>query len=125
MNVHALLEHIEAECNNKLLCAGDLAENIIELIRASKGTVTAIRFENGCLEWPGGGMNLSMLRGLLSRAGLEIVVAPGHCASCSDLRARLRNIYHLTLNFRDAPAALVAVREASGPGAPAPPENIR
>jgi hypothetical protein len=115
-----LLARIEAECENKLLCAGDLAENILEIIRASprdgaaqacasctdlRGrlvniyhlTLTygddaptalrtiraasspgapapAVRFERGCLHWPGGGMNLSMLRALLARAGLEIVM---------------------------------------------------
>jgi hypothetical protein len=44
------------------------------------------------------------------------------CADCKDLRARLVNIYHLTLNYGEAPAAvLLAIRAASGPGAPAPP----
>lgn len=42
------------------------------------------------------------------------------CASCIDLRGRLRNCYHLTITYADPVAALGAVREASGPGAPAP-----
>jgi hypothetical protein len=128
---HALLERIEEQCNDKLLCAGDLAENILGLIRATRALVpsafdpTAVRFEDGLLQWPGGGMNLSLLRLLLARAGLEIVVAGGACASCSDLRGRLRNIYHLTLNYRDVSAAIVAVREASSPGAPAPSADFQ
>jgi hypothetical protein len=32
----SLVERIEAECNNKLLCAGDLADNILAIIRAAK-----------------------------------------------------------------------------------------
>jgi hypothetical protein len=31
-----LVERIEAECNNKMLCAGDLADNILAIIRAAK-----------------------------------------------------------------------------------------
>lgn len=44
----------------------------------------------------------------------------GACEDCEGLRSRLRNIYHLTLNYHDAGLAVRAVREASGPGAPAP-----
>lgn len=84
----ALLEHIEAECNNTRLCAGDLADNILEIIRASRGI-----------------------------AGARPVPI---CASCVDLRGRLVTIYHQTLNYQDAPTALLAIRAASGPGAPAP-----
>jgi hypothetical protein len=48
--------------------------------------------------------------------------APLHaCPECNDLRARLRNIYHLTLTSRDDAAIVRAVRDASGPGAPSPP----
>ncbi len=42
------------------------------------------------------------------------------CGSCIDLRGRLLNVYHLTLNYQDAPTALLAIRAASGPAAPAP-----
>jgi hypothetical protein len=43
-------------------------------------------------------------------------------AGAADLRARLVNIYHLTLTGgADPVAALQAIRAASGPGAPAPP----
>jgi hypothetical protein len=42
------------------------------------------------------------------------------CPSCVDLRTRLVNIYHLTLNGGDPATTLAAVRAASGPGAPAP-----
>jgi len=42
------------------------------------------------------------------------------CASCIELRTRLVNIYHLTLTGESTAGALAAVREASGPGAPAP-----
>ena len=38
---------------------------------AERANVT--RFRDGCLEWPGGGMNLDMLRALLAPAGLQIV----------------------------------------------------
>lgn len=41
------------------------------------------------------------------------------CESCIELRRRLTNIYHLTLTAQDAPGALLSVRAASGPGAPA------
>lgn len=41
-----------------------------------------------------------------------------HNAKTDALQARLRNIYHLTINYGDDPiAALVAIRNASGPGA--------
>jgi hypothetical protein len=42
------------------------------------------------------------------------------CEHCPDLRNRLRNIYHLTLTYRDPVETVKAVRAASGPGAPAP-----
>lgn len=46
---------------------------------------------------------------------------PAHiCAECIDLRQRLINVYHLTLTGHDAAATVQAIREASGPGAPAP-----
>lgn len=44
----------------------------------------------------------------------------GPCEDCVDLRARLRNVYHLTLTHQDPAAAVRAVREASAPGAPRP-----
>ena len=40
------------------------------------------------------------------------------CEDCPDLRNRLRNIYHLTLTYRDPVETVKAVRAASGPGAP-------
>jgi len=46
--------------------------------------------------------------------------AAAPCAACIDLRARLTNIYHLTLNGGDAAGIVRAIRAASGPGAPAP-----
>lgn len=42
------------------------------------------------------------------------------CEPCIDLRRRLMNIYHLTLNGGEDAAIVRAVRAASGPGAPAP-----
>jgi hypothetical protein len=42
------------------------------------------------------------------------------CPECNGLRARLVNIYHLTLTGQDPAATVRAVRAASGPGAPAP-----
>lgn len=88
MSEAALLERIAAECNNTRLGAGELAENILEIIQASK-----------------------------ARQG---------CADCIGLRARLVNIYHLTLTYRgDAAETLRAVRAASGPGAPAPASSCR
>jgi hypothetical protein len=52
-----------------------------------------------------------------------VLAAGAACESCRDLRGRLRNIYHLTTTYSNAGAlaALRAIREASGPGAPAPP----
>lgn len=49
---------------------------------------------------------------------------PQICASCIDLRQRLVNIYHLTLTGHDPAATVQAVREASGPGAPAPGVSV-
>lgn|GEM_PF-6279169 len=49
------------------------------------------------------------------------LAAGGACEGCRDLRARLRNIYHLTLTYSSAAATIQAIREASAPGAPAPP----
>lgn len=44
------------------------------------------------------------------------------CPSCAELRARLVNIYHLTLtgDGEGDPGVVRAIRAASGPGAPAP-----
>jgi hypothetical protein len=64
------------------------------------------------------GYYLARIRDLL--AGIETHRQPEVCASCIDLRVRLVNIYHLTLNYHDAPSAIAAVRAASSPGAPAP-----
>lgn len=44
----------------------------------------------------------------------------GICAEAIDLRARLVNIYHLTLTGGDPALSLLAVRDASSPGASAP-----
>jgi hypothetical protein len=70
----------------------------------------------------GGGYYLSRIRDLLRN------VAPssgsGHaCAECVELRARLVNIYHLTLNGGGAASTVKAIRSASGPGAPLPREK--
>lgn len=48
-----------------------LSPRVTEALARAEGTAT--RFHNGYLEWPGGGMNLAMLRSLLVRAGLQIV----------------------------------------------------
>jgi len=53
------------------------------------------------------------------------LAAGGACEGCRDLRARVRNIYHLTLTYSSgrAVATIQAIREASAPGAPAPPAS--
>lgn len=45
---------------------------------------------------------------------------PQICAECIELRQRLVNVYHLTLTGSDPESTVRAVREVSGPGAPAP-----
>jgi hypothetical protein len=50
---------------------------------------------------------------------------PAACADCIELRARLVNIYHLTITGSDAASTVRAVRVASGPGAPALAEEPR
>jgi hypothetical protein len=47
------------------------------------------------------------------------------CEGCRDLRARLRNVYHLTLTYSSVRpgTTMQAIREASAPGAPAPPAS--
>lgn len=52
--------------------------------------------------------------------GVETARAPEVCESCIDLRIRLVNIYHLTLNYQDAAATVRHIRAASAPGAPRP-----
>lgn len=52
-----------------------LSPRVTEALARAEGTMT--RFHNGYLEWPGGGMNLAMLRALLARAGLQIVARKG------------------------------------------------
>ena len=46
--------------------------------------------------------------------------SPASCNECAALRARLTNIYHLTLTGGNALSTLVAIRGACGPGAPDP-----
>lgn len=45
------------------------------------------------------------------------------CAACLDLRQRIVNVYHLTLTGDDPAATVRAVRDATAPGAPAPPSR--
>lgn len=52
--------------------------------------------------------------------GVDPAAPAQACADCLDLRARLVNVYHLTLTGDDAAAVVLAVRAASGPGAPSP-----
>lgn len=63
------------------------------------------------------------LRGEIARLRTELAqtrACGGTCAEAVDLRARLVNIYRLTLTGGDADVTLRAVRAASSPGAPAP-----
>jgi hypothetical protein len=48
----------------------DLSPRVAAALERAEGK--GVRFHNGYLEWPGGGMNLAMLRSLLERAGLQI-----------------------------------------------------
>jgi hypothetical protein len=66
----------------------------------------------------GGGYYLSRIRDLLRN-----VPPNSACAECVELRARLVNIYHLTLNGGGAASTVKAIRSASGPGAPLPREK--
>jgi hypothetical protein len=45
-------------------------KDVTAMVTADQGLT---KFEGGLLKWPGGGMNLDMLRALLARAGLSIV----------------------------------------------------
>lgn len=51
--------------------------------------------------------------------GYEPEQPPQVCAECIALRARLVNIYHLTLTGQDAASTVTAIREMCCPGAPA------
>lgn len=53
-------------------------------------------------------------------AGEASASSPATCNECAALRARLTNIYHLTLTGGNALSTLGAIRGACGPGAPDP-----
>jgi hypothetical protein len=65
----------------RMVCSCSSVENLLDLGQrlrlfdepeADKGVT---KFEGDLLQWPGGGMNLAMLRALLARAGLAIIPA--------------------------------------------------
>lgn len=91
-------------------------------------TIVRVAFGAGDVTVRSGGVNMTARVEDLCREPSEdgpfgMLVAQacgGTCAEAVDLRARLVNIYHLTLTGGDPDVTLRAVRAASSPGAPAP-----
>lgn len=74
--------------------SAECAKRIVELLEPI-ASGRDCKFENGYLEWPGGGMNLAMLRALLARDGYTIAGGPPRAApACICTPAAFRADYH-------------------------------
>lgn len=109
------------------LCAAALqrltpAEVDAEIVRVARYCIEHEWDESCALPWE----QLTQLvrtpeRAIAAPATAANDAAPAGCRNCPvghRLRQQMVNIYHLTLTGGDAAATLVAIREASGPGAP-------